>query len=96
MRQIKSVEPWDENTNIDWQRKCRKRLNKVISKFNKWQVEKNFDVYYGMKVLRHIEAEKQGVGSRDGGSGYLEVLLDMEQFVKDNLVECCPHCGALI
>jgi len=93
MTTIKFIDYWDENTEIGWWDDCRKRLNKVIRRFNKWQVEKGFDNQYGYKVLRHIEAEKQGIGARDGGSGYLEVLEEMEQFVKDNLGEHCAYCG---
>ena len=95
MPRIKFVDYWDEATKIGWWNKGRKRLNKVIRKFNKWQTDKAFDYTYGCKVLRHIEAEKQGIGARDGGSDYFKLLDEMERFVKDNLESHCPHCGSV-
>ena len=72
---------WSEDTNITWWKECRIELNKIIRIYNDWQLN-GFSSDSTRKVLAHIELGKQTIGSRDGGSGYMEVLERMEQFVK--------------
>ena len=72
---------WDENTDISWWKTSRIELNKIIEHFNNWQKDDNFDVEKSKLLLANIEYGKQTIGSQDGGSGYLEELLDMENFV---------------
>lgn len=45
-------------------------------------MEDDFDIEKSKLVLAKIEYGKQTIGSRDGGSGYMEELEKMEEFVK--------------
>ena len=81
MPEIQLVEEWATNTPIDWWNDCRKKLNKVIRKYNKWQMKKDFDAVYGTKLLALVRHGKDTIGSRDGGSGYLEELDNMEKHI---------------
>jgi hypothetical protein len=74
---------WDENVPIEWWKECRIELNKIIDVYNYWQIE-GFSRDKAIQVLAFIEYGKQTIGSRDGGSGYLEELEDMERFVQLN------------
>jgi len=62
--------------------RCRIELNKIIECYNTWQMEDDFDIEKSKLVLAKIEYGKQTIGSRDGGSGYMEELEKMEEFVK--------------
>ena len=74
---------WSEDVPIDWWRQSRIELNKIIDIYNYWQIG-GFSRDEAKKVLSYIEYGKQTIGSKDGGSGYLEELEDMEQFVELN------------
>ena len=78
------LDEWDENTNINWWDECRKKLNKVIRKFNKWQIN-GMKEEKVVKLLARIEHGKQTFGSRDGGSGYWYELNKMETFIKNGI-----------
>jgi len=80
--EYKFVKKWDEDTNITWWKECRIELNKIIECYNTWQMEDDFDIEKSKLVLAKIEYGKQTIGSRDGGSGYMEELEKMEEFVK--------------
>lgn len=82
MKEYRFVGKWDENCDIQWRKECRIELNKIIKKYNKWQYKHDFDRKKALKLLTLIEYGKQTIGSRNGGSGYLEQLLDMEKFVE--------------
>lgn len=75
----------DEFALAHWQRRSRIELNKIIEVYNQWQIEDDFDKHKSKFVLAKIEYGKQTIGSQDGGSGYLECLLEMENFVKECL-----------
>lgn len=74
-------EKWNEDTNIDWWRKSRIKLNKIIDIYNLWQIN-GFKDDERSFVLSNIEYGKQTIGSQDGGSGYFEELQEMENFIK--------------
>lgn len=76
------VKKWDEDTNITWWKECRIELNKIIECYNDWQITDDFDENRAKFVLAKIEYGKQTIGSRDGGSGYMEELEQMEEFVR--------------
>jgi hypothetical protein len=79
------LEEWSETTGINWWNEGRKKLNKIIRKFNKWQRVHDFDPEKSRKLLSRIEEGKQTIGAKDGGSGYLEELEKMESFVNQNI-----------
>jgi len=81
MPEIQFVEEWATNTPIDWWNDCRKKLNKVIRRYNKWQTKKDFDAGYGIKLLALIRHGQDTIGSRDGGSGYRSLLDNMEKHI---------------
>jgi hypothetical protein len=83
--EYKFIKKWDENTDIDWWRKSRIELNKIIDLYNNWQIEDDFNDDKAKLVLAKIEYGKQTIGSQDGGSGYWDELDEMEKFVKSNL-----------
>ncbi len=85
MENYRFVTLWDEDTNIDWQKKSRIELNAIIKFYNTWQMEYNFDADKATIVLAKIVYGKQTIGAKDGGSGYLEELEKMEEFVKSKL-----------
>lgn len=67
----------------DWAIAGRKKLNKIIKKFNNWQIE-GFDYNDVKKVLGHIEYAKQTL-DKDGGE-YWHIELDkMETFIKSKI-----------
>jgi len=78
----KFEEKWDENTGIGWWDECRKELNKIIDFYNQWQIE-GFPDDQVTKLRALIEYGKQTIGSMDGGSGYMEKLVEMEDFVNE-------------
>lgn len=79
------IAEWDENTDISWWNAGRKRLNKVIQAFNDWQrkaqIEGSFDPRAARELLAFIEEGRQTWAAVDGGSGWLEVLEEMESVV---------------
>lgn len=79
------VKKWDEDTDITWWKESRIELNKIIDAYNKWQIDDDFDVDKSKRVIALIEFGKQTIGSIDGGSGYLEELEKMEEFIKQSL-----------
>ena len=48
------IEEWDENTPIDWWNAGRKKLNKVIKKYNKWQ-RRGFKYHKGKKLQNKLK-----------------------------------------
>lgn len=78
----KFVKRWDEDTTITWWKECRIELNKIIDSYNAWQIDDDFDIEKSKRLLAKIEYGKQTIGSRDGGSGYMEDLEQMEEFVR--------------
>ncbi len=83
--EYKFVDKLNEDTNIDWWKTSRIALNKVIQIYNDWQIEHDFDEAKAKPLLANIEHGKQTIGAQDGGSYYLEVLEEMEKFVRDVL-----------
>lgn len=81
----KFVKKWNEDTDIGWWKKSRIELNKIIEDYNNWQIEDDFDISRSKIILAKIEYGKQTIGSQDGGSGYLEELNQMEQFIKQSI-----------
>jgi len=81
MLSFQLLEEWPTNTQIGWWNVSRGKLNKVIRKYNKWQLKKDFEVAYGIRLLAVIRHAKDTFGSQDGGGGYLEELVKMESFV---------------
>lgn len=78
------LEEWDENTGINWWNDGRKKLNKVIRKFNQWQIN-GMTEKKKIKLLSKIDHGKQTFGSWDGGSGYWDELDKMEDYIKNNI-----------
>ena len=76
---------WDEDTPIAWWNECRSELNKIIDFYNQWQIE-GFPDDQTTKLRALIEYGKQTIGSRDGGSGYMDTLVEMEDFVNENKI----------
>lgn len=83
MERYRFKHKWNEDTNINWWKESRIELNKIIDIYNYWQIN-GFNEDEVEKLLAYIEYGKQTIGSQDGGSGYLEELEDMEEFVKNN------------
>ncbi len=75
-------EKWKEDTPIKWWNENRKELNRIIEIYNKWQIDDNFNSDKSKIVLSNIQYGKQTIGSLEGGSGYLEELEDMEEFIR--------------
>lgn len=76
---MEKIEQWSENSPIEWWNDGRKKLNKIIRKYNKW-----VDNKYGSKKLLNkidIHLEKEYCNS-DGGSGWKEELIKMKNNVK--------------
>lgn len=73
---------WDEDTNIGWWKTSRIELNLIINHYNYWQIEDEFDSVKARRLLALIEHGKQTIGVQDGGSGYMDCLEEMENFVK--------------
>lgn len=82
--EYKFKQKWDEDTDISWRKTSRITLNKIIESYNNWQIYDNFDINKSIIILAQIEYGKQTIGVLDGGSGYLEELEDMEQFVNEH------------
>lgn len=78
----KFVKKWNEDTNITWWKECRIELNKIIECYNTWQIDDDFNAEKSKIILAKIEYGKQTIGSIDGGSGYMEELEDMEEFIR--------------
>lgn len=76
------LEEWSEDTNVDWWCESRRKLNKVIRKFNWWQIN-GMKEKKVRKLLAIIEHGKQTFGASDGGSGYWDELDKMETFIKN-------------
>lgn len=77
---------WDEDTDITWWKTSRIELNKIISEYNAWQIDHDFDMSLVKPLLAKIEYGKQTIGSRDGGSGYWDELDEMEKFIKESAI----------
>ena len=75
------IDEWNEHVPINWWKESRKKLNKIIHKFNLWQI-KGFRDDKVRELLALIEWGKQTIGSQDGGSGYMEELEKMEHYVR--------------
>lgn len=75
---------WDENTDISWWKLSRIELNKIIDAYNNWQIE-GFQKDVTQVVFAKIQYGKQTIGSQNGGSGYLEELEEMEDFVNQHI-----------
>lgn len=94
MKQYRFVKKWDpDETSIDWQKKSRKELNKIIKAYNDWQIN-GFDRVEAHRVLALIEYGKQTIGDMDGGSEYNEELEGMMEFVK-KVLEAVKRIGIL-
>jgi hypothetical protein len=76
------VKKWNENVDVKWWKESRIELNKIIQEFNDWQIEDDLDPKKIKKLLAKIEYGKQTIGSQDGGSGYMNELRYMEEYVK--------------
>lgn len=81
--EYKFVQKWDENVEIDWWKRSRKRLNRVIEAYNDWQIYDQFDSKKGKTVLAIIRYCKETMSIIDGGSEYLKVLIEMENFINE-------------
>lgn len=84
MSRYRLFEEWDENTEITWWNEGRKRLNTVIKMVNTWQLEHDFDHAEGLKVQAFVDLGKRSWAAQDGGEVWLEVLTEIEQFVRLN------------
>lgn len=77
---------WNENICIDWWKEGRKKLNKVIRKYNDWIDEGTDSLTKTAKLLEKIKKNlKMDYCNHDGGSGYWEELNDMKIVVKERL-----------
>lgn len=77
---------WYENTSISWWRESRKKLNKVIRKYNTWIDEGADSLTKTAKLLEKIKKNlKMDYCNQEGGNNYWEELNDMKIVVKERL-----------
>ena len=80
---MERLEEWNENTGIKWWAEARKKLNKVIRKYNKWIVNDTMDIERTSKLLTKINRELgKDYINQDGGSGYKKELAGMHHNVR--------------
>lgn len=87
MPEIVLFEKRNEDTDIDWWRESRKKLNKIIKRFNKWQTKHNFNRQKSEILLARIELSINTIGKQDGGAFYLEELEKMRDHVLSNRLD---------
>lgn len=75
------VEKWPRGTGIQWWDECRSELNAIIEAYNQWQID-GMSPDGKQKVLNLIEYGKQILGTKDGGGGYHQQLVEMQTFVE--------------
>ena len=73
---------WKTDTDITWWNDSRRELNKIIEVYNTWQISDAFDKHKAIIVLAWIEYGQKTIGAQDGGSGYMDELQKMEDFVR--------------
>lgn len=79
---MEKIEEWDEHVGINWWRKSRIQLNKVIRKYNKWIDNHTNNRVKTAKLLDKIDKHlKMDYSNQDGGSGYKEELIKMKNNV---------------
>lgn len=78
------VEEWDEHIGISWWKACRTKLNVVIRLYNNWQTEKGFDPAEGRILIAHLKNCKEEM-PENGGSGYIEEIDNMIEFVEETI-----------
>lgn len=66
----------DEDTDIEWRRKNRIELNRIIDAYNNWQIEDNRNLNKIERVLALIEYGKQTLPD-----DYHEELNDMKKYI---------------
>ena len=71
------------NTNIDWWDENRRRINKVIQKFNDWQTEDRLDSYEKDVLLAMIEACRKYGESNHFSDWQFETLDEMKEWVNE-------------
>lgn len=81
MPKLHLIELAPVNTSIDWWNQNRKRINKVIQKFNDWQTEDRLDVYEKDVLLAMIEACKKYGYNHDFSDWQYETLNEMKEWV---------------
>jgi len=89
------VDEWDENTDIAWRARGRRRLNVAIRAYNAWQRD-GFKPAERQRTLATIIEARQILDDVDGGSDWVEELDRMLEFVRaipdasldDRLLEC--------
>ena len=86
MPEFRFVDEWDEETNIDWWKAGRVKLNKIIRPYNQWQIE-GFDQETGERLRAQILCGIQTFAQRDGGGEWLKELEGMLAFVESKLKE---------
>ncbi|MFT6125822.1 MAG: hypothetical protein ACJAVA_000264 [Flavobacteriaceae bacterium] len=80
---MEKLEEWNENTGITWWTEARKKLNKIIRKYNKWIVNDTMDIKRTSKLLTKINLDLcKDYSNQDGGSGYKKELAGMHYNVR--------------
>lgn len=82
----KYVNEWPLDGFDGWVREGRTKLNGIIRSYNMWQVD-DCPVDYGQKLTRLITYGIQTLSEVDGGSGWVEELKGMLDFVERKLKE---------
>ncbi len=71
---------WDENTEIAWWNEGRKQLNVLIDRVNQWTLDGCPAAQKG-RVQRELDMAVQTWAQQDGGSGWLDELKSMQDYV---------------
>jgi len=84
--EMNKINEWNENISINWWKESRTQLNKVIRKYNKWIDKHTNDKVKTAKLLTKIEKHlKMDYCNQDGGSGYKEELLNIQNIIKNRM-----------
>lgn len=83
---MEKLKLWYENSPISWQKESRKKLNKVIKKYNYWITNNSSSIKKTAKLLVRIKKDlKSHYANQDGGSGYKEDLEVMYSVISKQL-----------
>lgn len=78
-----TIEEWNENVGVGWWKEGRKKLNKVIRKYNHWVVcDTDNNVKTTILLVKIYKNLKMSYCNQDGGSGWYEELDKMKTTVE--------------
>jgi len=82
-RKMYLIDEIEVDTNINWWNENRRKLNKVIRKFNNWQTVDKFDEYEKDVVLAMIDTCRRDGGDKSFSEWQYDILNDMEKFINN-------------